>query len=282
LKKLPKASVAGEQHKKARSFSAKEVRRYEETKVYRDQSIAWIFPTRGAVPIEVVDAWDMIAWPMNQSRSFRLSAKALEVASAYNILTRICTDKKAATAMLNEGYAEQVLGARFILTTEEDNIVPPYGVQQLLSAIFTCPDCKREIAAHCAGRKKPCKNCREWRCEKGHKGYDGVSGLYSVKSNPPIPMAFGDPKKPNDFKPRSVARALKSGSVIEVNGIAMGFALFRKDIFRQVSKPWFDTASTHTQDIFFCQKAKAEAGARFGVHCGVLVGHLDVNSGEVI
>jgi hypothetical protein len=70
--------------------------------------------------------------------------------------------------------------------------------------------------------------------------------------------------------------------VLEVNGIAMGFAIFRKDIFKQVSKPWFDTASTHTQDIFFCQKAKAEAGARFAVHCGVLVGHLDVNSGEVI
>ena len=151
-----------------------------------------------------------------------------------------------------------------------------------LAAIFKCPDCPREVGEHCVDRKVKCKNCREWRCEKGHKGYDAVGGLYSVKSDPPVPMAFGNPKNPDDFKPRSVQKAVNEGRVIEVNGIAMGCTLFRKDLFSKLSKPWFDTGDNYTQDIYFCKKAKKELGARFAVHCGCLVGHIDTNSWQVI
>lgn len=269
MKKKPKVIEAGTAHALSRSFSAKEVERYEETKAYRDQSIAWIVATRGWYPAEVVDSWDMIQWPMNQFRTGRITAKGMEVASAYNMLTKLCIDKK--TAEENFGtYSVHVLKTKFILTTEEDNIVPPDGVRMLLEAIFKCPDCKLEVSG------------AEWRCPKGHKGYDAVGGLYSVKSDPPTPMAYGNPKDPNDFKPRSVARALREGKVIEVNGVAMGFTLYRKAMFKKLSKPWFDTGKTYTQDLYLAKKAKKELGARFAVHCGVLVGHLDTNSFEVI
>ena len=268
-----------------RSFTAKEVKDYEGMRAYRDQSISWVFATRGQVPVEVVDSWDTIQWPMNQFRSGRLTAKGMEVAAAYNALFGVATDRKMATKVMGAyagEYIDAFVNAKFILTTEEDNIISPFAVQALLEAIHTCPDCGREIAAHCAGKKRPCRMCKEWRCEKGHKGYDGVGALYFVKRQPAIPMAFGDPKTPTDFKPRSVARAIKSGKVIEVNGIAMGCSLFRKDVFRQVSRPWFTTSSTFTQDLWFAKKAKKEAGARFGVHCGIQIGHLDVRTGEVI
>ena len=259
------------------------MKRYEETKAYRDQSIAWLLPTRGTVPIQVVDSWDALQWPMNQFRTSRLSAVGMEVGAAYNLLTRIVTDRKTATEVLgSKEYADMVLGCRFVLTTEEDNVLPPDGIQKLLTAIYTCPDCGREVGVHCAGKKRQCKQCSEWRCEKGHKGYDAVAGLYAVKADPPIPMAFGDPKKgPNDFKPRSVMRAYKAAKVLEVNGIPMGFSLFRKDMFRQMSKPWFQTSQGHTQDLFACKKAKREFGARFAVHCGVVVGHLHTDTGKM-
>jgi len=264
-----KAVAAGTVHERARSFTAKEIARYEETKAYRQQSIAWCVATRGWYPCEVVDSWDMLVWPMNQFRSGRITVKGLEVASAYNMLTKLVTDKKTAEANFGD-YAKHLLKTQFILTTEEDNVVPPYAVIQLLEAIFKCPDCGQEVSG------------AAWKCPKGHKGYDGVAGLYSVKMDPPIPMAFGNPKDPGDFKPRSVVRAMKKGKVLEVNAVPMGCTLFRKALFPKVSKPWFETTSTATQDVFFCSKAKKQAGARFGVHTGVLVGHLDVNNGDVV
>jgi len=266
----PKAIIAGLATAQSRSFSAKSMAQYETTKAYRDQSVAWILASRGWLPVPVVDSWDTIQWPMNQFRSGRISVTGMEVAAAYNTLFALCTNQKMILDNFGPQYAPYIKKARFIFSTEEDNIIPPFAVQQLLAAIFACPDCGREVGG------------KEWRCDRGHKGYDGVSGLYSVKSNPPVPMAFGHPKKPGDFKPRSVARAMKTGKVIEVNGIAMGCAIFRKDLVAKVSKPWFETTNTATQDLLFCKKAKKEADARFGVHCGVLVGHLDVNTGEFI
>lgn len=268
-----------------RSFSAKQVQAYEDMHAYRDQSISWVLATRGWVPIEVVDSWETIQWPLNQFHSLRLTAKGMEVAAAYNALFRAAIDRKFAATVLqyaDPSYAKGFVDARFILTTEEDNIIPPHAVQKMLEAIYTCPDCKREVATHCAGKKRQCKACSEWRCDKGHKGYDAIGGLYWIKSEPPLPMAFGDPKKPGDFKPRSVKAAIAKGSVLEVNGIAMGCSLFRKDIFRKMKKPYFKTTNGSTQDLFWMKRAKAEHGARFGVACGVQVGHLDVTTGEVI
>jgi hypothetical protein len=276
------AIIAGTAHEGARSFTAASQKAYEATRAYRDQSVSWIIPTRGWYPCEVVGSWDMIQWPMNQFRSGRIEAKGMEVASAYNALVGICTDKKRAFEFLGDQYGAAVIKTKWIFTTEEDNIIPPMAIQQLMQAVHTCPDCGREVGGHCAGSRAQCQNCKAWRCERGHKGYDAVSGLYSVKTDPAIPMVFGNPNKPDDFKPRKVSAAIAKGSIVEVNGLPMGCGIWRKAMFHQVSKPWFETTSFATQDIFFCKKAKKEAEARFAVHCGVKVGHLDVTSGEIV
>jgi hypothetical protein len=74
-----------------------------------------------------------------------------------------------------------------------------------------------------------------------------------------------------------------------VNGIAMGCALWRMDLFRQIPKPWFVTVADYlpdrglvsfTQDLYFCEKA-VRAGKRFAVDFRVRVGHMDVDTGEV-
>src|SRR5207245_520911 len=118
-------------------------------------------------------------------------------------------------------------------------------------------------------------------------GLDAVAGLYKTKSEPAMWMAYGDPKDPMlNFRPLEVGEAEEEGRLIEVNGIAMGCTLWRKDLFRKVSKPWFETLTgcesraqrigCHTQDLYFCRKAKLELGpegVRFAVHCGISVGH---------
>jgi len=76
---------------------------------------------------------------------------------------------------------------------------------------------------------------------------------------------------------------------MRVNGIAMGCALWRIDLFREIPPPWFVTVSDvipgkgpqcFTQDLSFCEKAVRQ-GKRFAVDMRVKVGHLDINSGLV-
>jgi hypothetical protein len=109
-----------------------------------------------------------------------------------------------------------------------------------------------------------------------------------------MPMAYGDPEEYArtgvlDFKPRDVREGLSKGYILPVNGIAMGCALWRMDLFRELEPPWFVTVADiipekgpqmFTQDLYFCNTAK-KAGKSFAVDLRVKVGHMDVGSGVV-
>ena len=263
----------GAQHKGATSFLPARIAQYEREKLFREQGIIWVAPTRGSVWTSVVVSWFSLQWPPNHFRSPLFVSEKLEVAAAYNGLIGATIDKAHLRKVFVKDYADMLYEAPFVLTTEEDNVLPQDTVPQLMKAIYGCPDCGAEVGG------------AEWQCPKGHRGFDAVSGLYFMKSDPPIPMAFGNPAEHKgrwgriDFHPRSVKAAIKRRSVIEVSGIAMGCALWRKDLFRRVSQPWFASPSGWTQDLWFCKKAKSEAKARFGVHCGVRVGHYNPKTG---
>jgi len=259
---------AGESHNKGLAWKPETIAAYERMKSYRDQSVVWVIPTRRMLDISVAMSWFNIDWPMNAARTHPISAVGLEVADAYNRLFRLAIDEEyCAIENGDKSYAEFVAKMQFILTTEDDNLIPPNAVTGLFSSIYACPDCGGDI------------DPEAWACADGHHGFDAVGGLYWTKSLPPRPMAYGDPKLTEDFRPVSVAEAIKKGSTIEVNGIAMGCTLWRKETFRHVSAPWFSTEKGITQDLYFCRKAKAEIGARFGVNCGVQVGHIDTRTG---
>ncbi len=271
---------SGTAHESARGFQPEAIRTYERQKEYLDKTVAWVFPTRGLIPLVVVDSWDSIQWPMNQPRTPRIAAKAMEVGAAYEELFDLCVNKATAAKKLSPAFAELVSKMNFILTTEEDNIIPPNAVNDLFAAIYTCIDCGEEIDVHGKdGTFSPVKFAK-WLCPNGHKGLDAVGGLYWTKGDGGRPMAYGDPKVSDDFRPVSVGKAIENGKVIEVNGVAQGCTLFRKGLFRKVRRPWFKTQNHNTQDLYFCQKARKQAGARFAVACGVRVGHHDVQSGE--
>jgi hypothetical protein len=235
--------------------------------LYRDCSTAILMPTRGMVHVKVMRSQleALMHWPMNQKRC-NYDAIGLEVGAAYQYLTE--------TALSNPVSKNW----HFIATWEDDNIVPYDGVHKLFDAIHTCIDCGSSI------------NPESWTCAEGHRGIDGISGIYFAKVRPPIPMVFGDPKSEElEFRPRNVAEAIEKSEVIEVNGIPNGFAIFRADLFRQLPKPWWKTSSgtqddpdgAFTQDLFFCKLAKEKLSARFAVHCGVRVGHIDTATGEI-
>jgi hypothetical protein len=261
-----------------RGLAYKNLGAYEATKGYRDQSFAWVVPTAGnMIHWDVIDSWDNMDMPMNQTRTGRLRSRNMEVGEAYNYLFDLAMNEESAAAIHHPEYASVILSTRFILTTEHDNILPTNTITGLMASIYTCPDCGGEIT-----------DTENWNCAEGHHGYDAVSGLYFTKGIPPRPMAYGNPANgPDDFKPQAVKEAVEEKRTIEVNGIAQGCAIWRKAMVTKVSKPWFATLERDnmqgiggaTQDLFFCRKAKAEVGARFGVACNVRVGHVNLKTG---
>jgi len=247
--------------------SAQEYARFQP---WEDNSVSMLMATRGMVDIRVWRSHDRILYPMNQKR-VKFDVVGEEVAEAYNNLF-----KTATTHPTSRDWP-------WLLTTEEDNTPEPEALFKLLKAIRHCPDCKVPI-----GNDKFCPD--------GHRAYDGLSGLYWTKCDPPAPMAFGNIDDPKDFSTQNVWPYMQAedplDQVIEVNSIPMGFTLYRSDIVKELSEPWFKTADPELtyggenrgsvgQDIWFCIKAKAELGSRFGVHCGAKVGHLDPKSGRV-
>jgi len=217
---------------------------------YRDCSTIVIMPTREPkIDFRVVQAWQQLIAPMNQKRAM-LFCYGDEVGIAYErLVDNILGDRELSTW-------------KYIMTVEADNLPPPDAHIRLLESIE-------------AGK------------------FDGVSGLYFTKGEVMMPMAYGSAEEYKatgvlDFRPLDVRRALASGNVMEVNGIAMGCSLYRLDLFREIPKPWFMSISDvmdgqpvgYTQDLFFCRRARL-AGKRFAVDMRVKVGHLDLASGIV-
>lgn len=225
---------------------------------YKDNSTVIVIPTRAApdtpgmgfIATPVVQAWQGLLAPMNQKRAI-LFASGHEVGQSYN-------------AMIQNILANPELSKwKYIMTLEDDNIPPPDAHIRLLESI-------------------------EWG------NYDAVSGLYFTKGEYNMPMAYGDPEEYKktgvlDFKPRDVRAALAAGQIMPVNGIAMGCALWRMQLFREIPPPWFVTindiiegkgSACMTQDLSACERC-IRAGKRFAVDMRVRVGHLDIANGIV-
>lgn len=259
-------------HEKALGFQPEAVQRFEDSKAWMSQGYTWVMPlSDGMVHMRAVHSWmQNVHPPMNQGSTQLLTTERMEVGEAYNWLFEVATERASAADRItpDEGFLNLNDSLPFVLTTEHDNIIPPDAIKDLMVAIYTCPDCGKGL--------KDIRQNPDWLCPDGHHGYDAVSGLYMTKCDPPQPMAYGNPANgPDDFTPQSVKQAIADKATIEVNGIAMGCAVWRKGLFAKVSKPWFVTRDGGTQDLYFCKKAKEEAGARFGVNCKVRVGHMD-------
>jgi len=217
---------------------------------YRDSSTIIIMPSRTpTLHYRVVAALQGLIAPMNQRRCMMFCVGD-EVGVAYdNLIGHILADKDLSSY-------------RYVMTIESDNLVPPDAQRRLTETI-----------------------------EAGM--FDAVSGIYFTKGDINMPMAYGDPAHFEatgelEFRPRDVAACLAAGQVMPVNGIAMGCALWRMDLFRKMPRPWFVTvddlvdgkAMGFTQDLWFCKAARL-AGHRFAVDCRVKVGHMDLVTEQV-
>ena len=214
-------------------------------KQYRDLSTVMVVPTRGQISARVAENWMGLIAPMNQP-FYRIFIPGLEVGHAYNVAVRTILDHPILSK------------ARFLLTIEEDNLVPPDALLRLLERLEGDELRKGDLAA--------------------------VGALYWTKGYEGQPMCYGPEDKPNTFAPF----ISNPDGLNYCNGLGMGCTLFRMDLFREMPEPWFETLNkwdpatgteTATQDLNFCQKVRG-AGFRLACDATVKVGHLD-NEGIV-
>src|SRR6476469_8164208 len=77
--KHPTAIMAGRQHLSATSFKPKNVDATEKAKLFREQGVVWVSPTRGRIYTNVVCSWLSLQWPTNHLRSPLLATENMEV-----------------------------------------------------------------------------------------------------------------------------------------------------------------------------------------------------------
>lgn len=242
-----------------------------EGNTYRDLSTVIVCPTRGGkpldyeskdkshvgtIPVNVVQSWIGLVRPTNHRSSF-MFVRGDEIAVAYN---------RAIQGILN---SPQLRTSQYILTVEDDNILPPHALVAMLQSIQYGP-------------------------------YDVMAGVYHMKGAFAIPMAFGRPGQKDeaggiDLSPVRLTNAILADSsdvaskIVEVNGVACGCTLWRLDLFRELEPPWFKTftrfdahgnVEVMTQDMYWCRRL-VEAGKRIAVDTRVMVGHLDVSTGSI-
>ena len=216
--------------------------RLEREGLYKDCSTICIIPTRGVIPAKVVENWLGMMTPMNQ-KFMRMFVEGMEVGAAYS---------HAINNILNH---PELSKWKYVLTLEEDNIVPPDGLLKLIEHIGE---------------------------------YDAIGGLYWTKGECGQPMCYGDPAAfPKNFIPQIPV----PNSLTPCNGLGMGFTLFKLDVFRNenLPKPIFETRQVYTpgvgvegytQDLKFFENA-GKLGYKFACDASVLVGHFDINTNIV-
>lgn len=215
--------------------------RLERSKLYADQSVVCVIATRGVISARVVENWMGLMTPMNH-KFIRMFISGLEVGAAYSYALELI-------------FANPELSTwKYVLTIEEDNLLPPDAVLKLIESI------------------------------EEHK-LDAVGALYWTKGPEGQPMCYGNPDAiPLNFIPQIPI----PGTVTPCNGLGMGATLFRMQMLKdeRFPKPIFKTEQRYdpqnggaafTQDLWFFQNAK-KLGYKFGCDSRVLVGHYDASS----
>lgn len=191
-----------------------------------DKSTVVVIPTRGMMHCEFVTRLLALRTPLSTKRPV-LVANGMEVAAAYNGLISLA---------LSRSFP-------FIMTIEDDNLLPPDAHMTLLDTI-------------------------------GH--YDAISGLYHTKSEEHTPLVFDDDLMP---APIDGLEGVQACGGIPMGCALWKSDLFREIPYPWFET--IDTSVKRwTHDMVFAEKMQ-KAGKRCAVNLNVKVGHIDVTTDKI-
>jgi len=204
---------------------------------WKRQRVVMVIPAADMIPAQAALSHMSLAFPPNNG-VVRILAQGMEVGEAYsNAVEQIITNPELSKW-------------EYILTVEQDNVVPADGVIKLIERMDEHP---------------------EFAC---------IGGLYWCKGPGGCAHVWGDINDPQpNFRPQPPD---VNGGLVECYGTSMGFNLWRISMFldERLKRPWFKTLNgkdgvgVGTQDLTYWSDAR-KYGYRCAVDCGVRVGHID-------
>jgi len=128
-------------------------------------------------------------------------------------------------------------GADYILFLDDDVIVPPNkGLQQLF-------DCEADVAA----------------------------GKVCVRGYPFDYMSFTKNKKGGV----TMDTKLPKTGIVDKEAVGFSFALLKTSFMRRMQEPYFVTGINHTEDVYYCLKAKQiDPKCKIRINCECECGHI--------
>jgi len=110
---------------------------------------------------------------------------------------------------------------------------------------------------------------------------DIVGGLYFERYHPYKPAVFW--KHPDGSGDYALPHHIPYGELMECDALATGCMLIKMDVFKKLSKPWFEyrvaeygskkEIKFYSEDIVFCERVK-ELGYKIFVDTSIECGHL--------
>lgn len=202
-------------------------------------TIAMCVPWSGRpLPPELVVAYKACSPPMATNGVF-LETRGAPIADARNLFAEKAMELKA----------------KYIFFWDEDVLLPPQALRELIFLMENWPDI-------------------------------GVAGgIYCLKVDRPEPLVFHKEGQGPYWD-------WKVGEVFEVSGIGMGCTVIRTEILKDVEKPWFRTVDDYskfldnipsgegwTEDLWFCHRVK-KTKWKIVAHGQLLCPHIDVRTGR--
>jgi len=108
---------------------------------------------------------------------------------------------------------------------------------------------------------------------------DVVAALAFMRIAPHYPVIYKteegyDPLSHLEYFTTQNVRNYPKNKLVECDAVGFGAVLIKMDVIKKMKNPWFMSTTQSGEDIWFCHKAKKEAGAKIFMDTSVKLGHL--------
>lgn len=110
---------------------------------------------------------------------------------------------------------------------------------------------------------------------------DVVAPLAFMRMAPHSPVIYQvkegyDPMQRLDYYETHVIKNYPKNKLVECDAVGFGSALIKTDVLKRMPQPWFMSTTRSGEDLWFCYKAKRDAGARIFMDTSVKLGHIGI------
>lgn len=110
---------------------------------------------------------------------------------------------------------------------------------------------------------------------------DVVAPLAFMRMAPFYPVMYKvdegyDPLQRLEYYQTSSIKNYPKNKLVEVDAVGFGAALIKTEIIKRMEQPWFMSTTKSGEDLWFCYKAKKDAGARIFMDTSVQLGHIGI------